>query len=61
MGRFQLNIYAKDKPKGKSIKKKMFDSPKEARLSKDAQKAVYYEIVDQHDKRIIEIKIEEGV
>ena len=58
MNRFQLNIYAKRRPKGKAIKQKKFDSPKLARLSKIAQKAIYYEIVDRLDKRIIEIKID---
>lgn len=60
MDRFQLNIYAEKKPKGKAITQKKFDSPKLARLSKIAQKAVYYEIVDRLDKRVIEIKIKEG-
>jgi hypothetical protein len=60
MARFQLNIYAKKKPKGKIIAKKGFDSPKAARLSKAAQKAIYFEIVDSRDNRIIEMKIEEG-
>ena len=60
MSRFQLNVYAKRKPKGKAITLKNFDSPKLARLSAIAQKAVYYEIVDRLDKRVIEIKIEEG-
>ncbi len=60
MSRFQLNIYAKRKPKGNIVTKKKLDSPKLARLSKAAQKAVYYEIVDRLDKRVIEIKIEEG-
>lgn len=59
MSRFQLNIYAKRKPKGNIVTKKNFDSPKLARLSKVAQKAVYFEIVDRLDKRVIEIKIDQ--
>jgi hypothetical protein len=54
--RFRLNTYATNK-KGKIIKKREFESPMEARQSSEAQKAVYYEIIDLNDKRIIEIKV----
>lgn len=59
--RFLLRTYeGKQSKKGKIVKKKEFESPLKARMSSLAQKAVYYEIVDLEDKRVIEVKIEEG-
>jgi len=56
--RFQLRTYKKRKPKGRVLKAKQFDTPMAARQSEPAKDAVYYEIVELADKRIIEIKHE---
>jgi len=57
--RFQLRTYKKRKPKGKTLKAKQFDTPMAARQSELAKDAVYYEIIELADKRIIEVKIDE--
>lgn len=56
--RFQLRTYKKRKPKGKYISSRQYDRPMDARQSRAARDAVYYEIVDLTDRRIIEIKPE---
>ena len=58
MKRFKLNVYEKQKPKGKATSGGRFDRPMEARQSQAAKDAVYYEIMDLVDSRIIEIKAE---
>jgi hypothetical protein len=58
MSRFKLNIYEKRKPKGKVVSGGTYDRPMAARQSKAAKEAVYYEIMDIIDKRIIETKKE---
>ncbi len=57
--RFQLRTYKQRKPKGKTIKAKLFHTPKAARNSQVAKEAVYYEIIEIADKRIIEVKMDE--
>lgn len=59
--RFLLRTYKSRKPKGKP-QSKAFPTPMAARQSKAAKEAVYYEIMDIIDKRIIEIKkeVEDG-
>ena len=56
MKRFQLNIFKSRKPKGKATLVGKFDRPMDARQSRAAKDAVYYEIVDLTDGRIIEVK-----
>lgn len=56
--RFQLRVYKKRKPKGKALLTRQYARPMDARQSQAAQEAVYYEIVDLTDKRIIEVKTE---
>ncbi len=56
--RFQLRTYKQRKPKGKALKVKLFHTPKAARNSQVAKDAVYYEIIEIADKRIIEVKHE---
>ncbi len=56
--RFELRTYEKRKPKGKVIKTRQFHTPKAARNSQVAKEAVYYEIIEIADKRIIEVKVE---
>ncbi len=56
--RFQLRTYGKRKPKGKALKAKQFNTPMAARNSQVAKEAVYYEIIEVADKRVIEVKME---
>lgn len=56
--RFKLNVYDKRKPKGKATSGGNYDRPMAARQSKAATQAVYYEIVDLTDNRVIEVKAE---
>lgn len=58
MSRFQLLIFKQKKPKGKPLTTERYDLPMAARQSQAAKDAVYYEIRDLTDGRIIEIKHE---
>ncbi len=57
--RFELRTYKRRKPKGKTIEAKQFHTPMAARQSQVAKDAVYYEIIEIADKRVIEVKIDE--
>ena len=57
--RLELRTYDKKGDK-KALEKLPFETPMEARQSEAAKEAEYYEIYDNLEKRVIEIKIELG-